>query len=142
MQRLTPRIVYIVIASIVSTAFALLTPPFQVPDEVAHYYRAETLALGGGHDIPASSRDFVAATYMSIAGLPQHYDAAKLASAKRIERSPAVVRVRFPSQYTFVPYIPQTAAMLIARVIHLRPFRAFYLGRLFNAACTIALVSF
>jgi len=31
----------------ISLAVALLTPPFQVPDEIAHYYRSCAIAHGG-----------------------------------------------------------------------------------------------
>ena len=62
-MRLTPLHLYLLLGTIGSFAFAILTPPFQVPDEVAHYYRAESIASGG---VPTSSRDFVFTTCGSV----------------------------------------------------------------------------
>jgi uncharacterized membrane protein len=49
--------------------------------------------------------------------------------------------VRFPTQYTPVPYAPQTIAAMVMYALKLRPFVVFYLGRLLNLAVALALMA-
>ena len=41
-----PANAFLVIAAVVGLAFCVITPPFQVPDEVVHFYRAYQISEG------------------------------------------------------------------------------------------------
>ena len=46
LSALTPRRVFLVSAVLGGAAFIVTTPPFQVPDEPAHFYRAYSVSEG------------------------------------------------------------------------------------------------
>lgn len=140
-------------AFLTALTFVFLTPPFQVPDEVSHYWRARALAIGRaggvardgrvGSSIPHDAKTLVATTWDT---LPEgvRYDRNRLAAAGRLkaERKPYTF-MRIPSVvYTPVPYLPQSLMAVITDALHVRPLIAFYLGRLslllFTAIVAIA----
>jgi uncharacterized membrane protein len=143
---------YAAIALPVALLFAFVTPPFQTPDEVAHYWRASAIASGElrapmvngrpGAVIPAANRDLVAALWMELAGTPTKYDRSKLQNARQLRTSSETVRVLFPAFYTPVPYLPQASALLVGRWLDARPLFAFYAGRLANAIAGVLLIVF
>ena len=133
--------VALVAALLTAVAFALLTPPFQVPDEVSHYWRSRALAIGRtggvspdgrvGDSVPLEAKGLVAATWSELdAGTP--YDPNRLVSARRVRVQPRpLVFVRIPSVvYTPAPYLPQTSATWITDLLRVQPLVAFYIGRL------------
>ncbi|HEX7833069.1 MAG TPA: DUF2142 domain-containing protein, partial [Thermoanaerobaculia bacterium] len=137
-------------------SFAAVTPPFQAPDEVGHYWRACALARGtvlpsmeGGRPsalIARGERDLVAVLWVGTVG--QSGEAAKVGTARlhdaqRVElHNDEPVRVMFPAQSTAFAYVPQAAVCWIGKQLDIRPLYSFYLGRLANVACVIALLAF
>jgi uncharacterized membrane protein len=131
-------------------AFTFITPPFQVPDEIGHFWRAETIAYGT--IVPRMSpTGAVGEVPKDVAGLVQvfwrptgdvHITRDDFHRARWLRvggESP--VAVRFPAGYTPVPYVPQIAAALIGRFTHAIPLVTFYLGRLLNALAFLALAA-
>lgn len=148
-----PHVAFAVIASLAGVAYTFVTPPFQVPDEVGHYWRAASIGegviapgttpRGSASELPKGVRDFVAATWFESGGnaeskfQPERWSAAwKI----RLEKDRPVL-VLFPALYTPLPSAATAAAYAIGSVLQLRPFLTFYLGRLANLALYVALVS-
>jgi uncharacterized membrane protein len=137
-------------AAILGIAYAILTPPFNVPDETFHFWRPLVIAHGqlmpqrrGAPDagtIPLGAQNFVFVMWWQRT--PQGKMTRELLrvaaqSPPEIERPK---EVRFPTQYTPVPYAPQTIAAMAMYALKLRPFIVFYLGRLLNLAAALALM--
>jgi len=118
------------VALLFGAAFALLTPPFQVPDEIAHYYRACAIAHGGfwppvkgGHGysaVPIGEREFI--------------------SSRDVPFVAEKAYVKYPLLFSPLPYLPQAAGCAIGDALHLRPLYTFYLARLMNLLCSLAIV--
>jgi hypothetical protein len=120
----------LIVALLFGAAFALLTPPFQVPDEIAHYYRACAIAHGGfwppvkgGHGytaVPIGEREFI--------------------SSRDVPFVAEKAYVKYPLLFSPLPYLPQAAGCAIGDALHLRPLFTFYLARLMNLLCSLAVV--
>lgn len=124
---------------------AVVTPPFQAPDEPSHFYRAYRVSegrldlipppQGAGVDLPAS-----VLTVTELRGdLPFHPEK-KIApetilGAFRIPLEPdRRVPAWFPNtlQYPFVPYVPQALGIALGRLFGAPPLVLLYLARLGN----------
>ena len=133
---------------------ALVTPPFQAPDEPAHFYRAYRLSEGRLDLIPPKSTGVdLPASVVEITGLrgdlPFHPER-KIApetilAAFRIplepdRREPAW----FPNtlQYPFVPYVPQALGIALGRLFGAPPLVLLYLARLANLIAGTLMVVF
>jgi len=145
---------FVIIGLCAVVLFTFITPPFQVPDEVGHFWRA--LSISRGDVFPRVERAG------AVAKVPQGYATIVFVFWKptagaqdvkitwpQFQTSPFVriedekrATITFPAGYTPVPYTPQIVAALITRVIQARPVITFYLGRLFNAIAYIALIAF
>lgn len=124
---------------------AVVTPPFQVPDEPAHFYRAYRVsegrldlippAEGVGVDLPES---ILAVTDLN-GGLPFHPER-KIApeTIRAAFRIPLAPDRRAPAwlpntlQYPFVPYVPQALGIALGRLFGASPLVLLYLARLMN----------
>lgn len=133
-----------------------VTPPFQVPDEPAHLYRAWSVAEGKlviprgqgpvGAELPASLPRLAWALTGDLPGNPE-------AKIKRREilawldspLDPAErIFVGFPNTalYTFVPYVPQAVAFGAGRILDAPPLASFYGARLANLLVSTLLIAF
>jgi uncharacterized membrane protein len=141
---------YAAIALPVAIAFAFLTPPFQSPDEVAHYWRATAISRGqlvstqvGGRPtavISRDARDLVATLWMELAGTNVKFDRSKFQAARQLRPSQETVRVSFPAFYTAMPYVPQAIALWAGGLTHCPTLYAFYSGRVMNAIAGVLLI--
>lgn len=141
---------YAAIALPVAILFAFLTPPFQSPDEVGHYWRATSIAMGDlaptmvdgrpGALIPNDARDLVAVLWMEMAGKDLRFDRSKFQLAHRLQPSEERMRVSFPAFYTAVPYTPQAVALFAGRWTQRPTLVSFYAGRVMNAVFGVLLV--
>ncbi len=135
-----------------AVVYAVITPPFQVPDEVSHYWHAVSLAHGHvfhekqndrmGTYVPKSARDFVYLTWVETAGKPENkIGMARLRAANELPYEPEPVFRAFPALYTPVPYLPGTLATLVADSLHVRPLIGFYAGRIVTATVCVLLIA-
>jgi uncharacterized membrane protein len=137
---------------LLSVSYAVITPPFQVPDEVAHYWHSASLAHGHvwqvkrngrqGSYVPRSARDFVYLTWVETAGHP----AAKVGVTRRraaaqLPFEPEPVFRPFPALYTPVPYLPAALSCLVTDLLHVRALPAFYAGRVVTATASVILIA-
>ncbi len=127
-------------------ALAAVTPPFQVADENVHFFRAYKVSEGrlalapspgrNSEELPSSVREIA----KSLLGDIPFDEERKIAPGKILAgfRTPLEPEKRepvfFPStlQYTFVPYVPQAAGILLGRLFDAPPLVLLYLARLAN----------
>ena len=131
-----------------------VTPPFQVPDEPAHFFRAYQIATaaaaepgpgggGLGFMLPASLPRLV---NFCVAGVAFHPDRrlppGLLPAAWRLPLEPER-RIFLPAgsltSYTAVPYLAAAAVVAAGRLLVLPPLALLYLARLGNLAAALAL---
>lgn len=144
---------FVLVGVIAGLLFVFLTPPFQVPDEVGHYWRAVAIAEGyvlptpGGAGsfaaIPEGMRTLVFVFYRDIAGKPEmKITREQFRTAWYLPlRAGEKVEVKLPAAYTPVAYAPQVLAAGAGRLLGLRPVITFYLGRLLNLLAFVALTA-
>ncbi len=147
---MTAQRLFVVAGLCAVVAFTFITPPFQVPDEVGHFWRAESIAYGtilprmsptGAVDeLPKDLAALVHVFWKNPGNVRFTGDDFHRARWVRMEGENPVP-VRFPAGYTPVPYVPQILAALIARATHAIPLVTFYLGRLFNALAYVGIVA-
>ena len=134
---------------------ATVTPPFQVPDEPAHFYRAYRVSEGrldlipppnsAGVDLPVN----VLAITDLRGDLPFHPE-------KKIAPEAVLAAFRLPLepdrrgpawfpntlQYPFVPYVPQALGIAFGRLFGAPPLVLLYLARLANLIAGTLMVAF
>ena len=127
------------IAALFGVAFVFLTPPLQVPDEAAHYWRACAIAHGVFQPTPRFGHGFTAIPAgereLGVRG------GRPLSEFRSIPYVSERVVVRYPLFYSALPFVPQALAIAIGDTLHLRPLIAFYLGRLLNLAAALSLIA-
>lgn len=128
---------------------ALCTPPFQTPDEPAHFFRAWQIAhlqigphAGGFAD---SGADHI---WDCVAGLPHNpkvlYTKDEQKGVESAQWSGVSTYREFPNTGTgaLTGYLPQAMGILIGRAVGLGPLRTLELARLLNGAFAIAVCAF
>lgn len=145
---------FLIVALAFGLLYALLVPPFQSPDETAHFYRTAHLASGhimatktpdmrlGGH-LPKSLPNF----YQSFANLRYDYEArtnlATFQTAWQLPLHPEETDfVDFPNvgYYAPFPYLFQATVLRAFIAFDCRPMLLFYAGRLATLAVWLALI--
>lgn len=150
---MTAQRLFVVAGLSAALLFTFVTPPFQVPDEVGHFWRAVSIAhgaviprvepSGGVAQIPQGYSTLVYVFWRNTAGAPDvkiTWPQFRTSWHVRLEAEKRAT-VTFPAGYTPVPYIPQVTAAIVTRLIPTRPVITFYLGRLFNAIAYVLLVA-
>ena len=153
MPFLPPDKVFIVLAAAFGLLFVFLTPPFQVPDEPNHFYRAFQISEGQftsvkqegdiGGRVPTSLVQAVR-TYVPLIFVPG--ERMLLEDLLNSWRQPLKPDERqfasFPNtaHYSPVPYLPQALGIRIGKTFNLPPVALLCLGRIFNLACWSFLV--
>ena len=146
-ENLNPVKFFLIFATIFGLIFLFITPPFQTPDEVAHFERAYQISEGTllvqkrgstiGGLLPSSINKTILATHEpSIAGnSSEKFQLNWLRNAASIKLDPSA-RAYYDFvgtvYYTPVVYVFQSAGILIGRLANLPPVFLMYLGRLGN----------
>ena len=148
-----PEISFVWIGTIWGSMLLFVTPPFQVPDENRHFYRAYQVSEGelvgtkqndtGGGDLPKSV--IYTAEDPSHVILRFHWE-------RKYRFRDTFILLSFPLEpqdrmfvsfvsviYSPVPYVPQVLAILPARLLALPPIVMMYFGRIFNFTAWLAL---
>ncbi len=138
-----PHLFFVPFAFVCGFFYILLTPPFQVPDEENHFYRAWQISTGqlsavqidnrvGGY-VPANLVEFASAFKPLPLNPHQKITPEELCKASKIPLDPNhEVFVDFPntSYYLPVSYLPQALAIFIFGWLGFSPFFLLYLARL------------
>jgi uncharacterized membrane protein len=146
----------LILGTMGSVPLVFLTPPFQVPDEVNHFYRAYQLSefriraevqngVAGG-TLPDSLPLLVQSSVYTADGI--FYPATpapfrKTLSLAMIPLDPSNRRfIAFPRSafYSPLPYLPQMLGIALGRAFGSGPLCLFYLGRLFNCLAAVGLL--
>lgn len=135
--------------------FALVTPPFQAPDENQHYMKALALTQGRVLTEQRGAAIGVALPYAALAihahdfptdvpPTPRRFDHAQLArSAAADATRPGTAFADFPNVASYAPslYAPGAAGLKLGQALALPSLHAFYAGRIANALTGIALLA-
>ena len=133
--RFLPEWIFLIIAIPVSTVFALITPPLQVPDEGSHFFRAYEIAdfsfFNPKHSGPVSliKLDSTFGHLHFLAG--QKTSMAEIKNQIGVKLEPEKIAPFSPPEYT-LPYIPQAIGIFIGKLFNSSPLVLMYLGRIFN----------
>jgi uncharacterized membrane protein len=161
-SRRTLRRGFALVAIAFGVAYALLTPPFESPDEYNHFYRAYHVSEGGvlprrervvvgdetasmvGSDLPASLMFTAGQVPRRAPGDPPPPATREVLSRLRaIDLRPderTFTDFRNTALYAPIVYAPQALAVRIARIAEPPPIALLYAGRLGNLAfCTGAI---
>lgn len=148
-----PERVFLVVGAVFGLLFLFVTPPFQAPDEYAHFYRAFQVAQGG---LLAQRHDGVLGGWLPVSVLTTAERAAPGIAfhpekKERLEDLLALIEmplaparrsfVGFPNTACYVPflYLPQAAAIGVGRLLGLAPILLTYTGRAGNLAAWLCL---
>jgi uncharacterized membrane protein len=145
--------VYLVVALVWGIALVAVMPPFQVPDEPAHFDRAWGLAQGAflpprdfKEDLPADvwslQGDFPVGPINAPGHYPAHVGPGLWTLFKQHISPNRVANVTSVPSQNPVAYVPQAVGVEIARVTDSSPLAGFYLARLVNLLVAVALVFF
>jgi uncharacterized membrane protein len=146
---------FLIAGLLFGAVFAAVTPPFQVPDEPAHFYRAYRVSEGRLDLVPAGLREAMLPASVHRIGtdllgnLPFHNERRiaprTILAAFQVPLAPErrdLVFFANSLQYTFVPYIPQAAGIAAGRLLGAPPLALLYLGRLTNLLFGVLIVAF
>jgi uncharacterized membrane protein len=149
-----PQFFFLCIAIPVVGILVFLTPPFNVADENAHFFRSYGISLGDiaatpneklcGSEIPAS----VLATSGEMTNGIAFNPAGKISRDKILGE---FSRPLNPSELTFasypntapyspIPYFPQIVGILIGRLLEAPPIALLYVARFLNAGATLLIL--
>jgi len=150
-------VVCLVLGLLATVPLALLTPPFQVPDEGQHFFRAYAISEGdfepvvqhgeGGAMVPSSLLDLVQTFLGTRANLADRSVTPQPLAVTAGQLSVPLVPQRkefkaFPAAaYSPLGYLPQATAIAIGRALGAAPLLLLYLGRLANAFIAIGVLS-
>jgi uncharacterized membrane protein len=142
--------VYLAVALIWGVALVVLMPPLQVPDESAHFFRAWSITDGRVFPNAAQTETVP----RNVASLLQAFPVGPIGDTGPYEGFPTgrigpLLGAEIAGDQVTVPstvpsrnplaYLPQAAAVAVARIVHWSPLGAFYLARLFNLLAGVAL---
>ena len=145
---------FFLVASLVTGLVHLLvTPPFQAPDEAAHFFRAWRVADGRLDLLPGRERATIDVPAALLRAGEALYGAPPFRAARRISFGDLRQAARVPVgharepvyvpntlQYTFVPYAPQAAGIALARAGGSSALGALYAARLGNLVVATLLI--
>jgi len=152
---LSPPAFFLAVALAAGVPLAFYSPPFQVPDEPAHFLRAYAVSEGRllarnregrtGDALPVSLAELVARTSAGIPGHPdRRIDRAALAAARELDLRPEErAFLAFPSAalYSPLPYAPQALGIALGRAAGAGPLALLRLARLANLLAAALLVA-
>lgn len=153
----SPTRFFIIVATFFGLLFIILTPPFQAPDEQAHFLRAYQVSelnfvvddigdQAGGHLPVEFKKIFAVTNEPNIAFRPNlKYDIQNTKKALTItdDESPEREFYEFSSTSAYSPlsYLPQSLGILVAKALQLPLLMSMYAGRLGNLIAWVGLMT-
>ena len=145
MENIRPEVFFLIAAILFGGIFVFLIPPFQVPDEIAHFHRA--YAISEGHVI-MERRDGVTGALMPTSlqaitsvseNLPFHpearQDRTRLRTMMAMPLDPTertFIVVTGAANYAPIPYLPHLIGIWIGRLIGMPVLGVFWTARIFG----------
>ena len=141
--RVAPERAFLAFALAGGAAMLVVTPPFMVPDEPAHFYRSWQVSSMNifkvKDEIPAGLTEFTAICNRMQFSTHEKTTAAEILALGKTRIDPSK-RTAVVTPDHIVPYIPQALGIGIGRILGLSPLMLFYLGRLFNLLAAVVLI--
>ncbi|HNY03136.1 MAG TPA: DUF2142 domain-containing protein, partial [Bacteroidales bacterium] len=141
--RIKPERAFLAFAVPFGLLFLVLTPPFMVPDEPVHFYRAYQVSEFNFYklhnDFPSSLVELGAICNRMQFSTHEKTTRREILSLGDIRLNPGKRTSLTVPDYTF-PYLPQAAGIALGRMAGLTPLWMFYLGRFFNLALSLFLL--
>ncbi len=150
-----PEVAFWRLGLVFGLLFLVITPPFQVPDEWWHFYRAYHLAEGKvfairldppavGAPLPHSLDETVTEVVGKIPGNSQEKQSVDKVVANLIRPldrwwDRRFTDFRMTAYYSPVPYLPQAIGMRLGIILNLSPLGLAYAGRLANLLTALLL---
>lgn len=150
---LRPHLAFAVLALIFGSSFIITTPPFQVPDEAAHFYRTFSLAeFDVAQDVQGTlTGDVLPASLDSAAAI---FNYLKFVPANKVPEGQIGAAMQIPldagkrkfmqvsaGNYIYPCYFPQLPAVWIGKILRLNVLHILYLGRFFALLFYVFLVA-
>jgi uncharacterized membrane protein len=146
---------FLVAGLVYGLVFVFATPPFQVPDEPAHFYRAYAVSEGNpsarigdgglGAVLPASLEELGIGLKGDLPFYPERRIAPEtILRALRVpleEERRRFTDYRTSAQFTPVPYLPQAAGIAMARWLGAPALYLLYAARLANLLAATVLIA-
>jgi uncharacterized membrane protein len=154
LKELTPQGFFLGAALVGGLVLVFLTPPFQVPDEPAHFFRAFSVSEGRlfvrvvnrvpGERLPASLHRVVEVLIDEVPFHPENkVRPGSWRKARAIELQPEhrrYLQLTSAAQYSAFPYLPQAAAVAVGCWFGASPLTLLFLARLANMFVAVALI--
>jgi uncharacterized membrane protein len=154
LHNLTPQGFFLGAGLFGGLVLVFLTPPFQVPDEPAHFFRAYSVSEGTffvrivnripGERLPASLHRLVEVLIDEVPFHPENkIRPGSWRKARAIELEPGqrkYLQFRSAAQYSAFPYLPQAAGVAVGRWFGASPLTLLFLARLANLFAAVALI--
>ncbi len=151
-------LLYLIVGMLGVVPLVLITPPFQVPDEHQHFFRAYQLSelgwrgevvLGKAGGFLPSSLAELAERFLGSRDLHSWWNVnssplAEIFAATSIPLEPTrrgFIAFSAAAIYSPLPYLPQAAAIAIGREMGLGPLGLFYSARLANGLVALLIVA-
>jgi uncharacterized membrane protein len=152
---LSPYRLYLLVGGITALLLCFLTPPFEVPDEPQHFYRAYQLSTGELWGIVQDGKTG-GVLPSSLPELVEHFLGTRVSHTDRplrphpwtdtwsqIARPLEPERrefVEFGGSATYPPlgYLPQALVVFVMRTLRAPPLLDLYVGRFVNALIAVA----
>jgi uncharacterized membrane protein len=150
---LTPQRLLLALGLAGGLLLVFVTPPFQVPDEPAHFLRIYQVATAAaavrradgvlGFEMPESLPRLADLCVAGLVNHPElHLPPGTLGAAWRLPLAPerrAWLPATKLSQHSPFPYLAAAAAVALGRLLALPPLALLYLARLGNLAAALAI---
>lgn len=143
--KIKPEVFFVFVATLFGLVFLIITPPFQSPDEINHFYRAYQISEG---HLKAVQQDNRVGGYIPQSLIQSTQPFLNLCFNKHVKTNFETIAkqldtpldagnkvfIDFPntSMYNPVSYIPQSVSIFILRKFDLPPLYLFYGARLFS----------
>lgn len=148
LDKLKPEKLFFILALIFGLAFTFITPPYMAPDENRHFFRAYSISEGKLFASTASLPNNLWWPHVITGDLRSHPERkikpSDLLGIWNIPLQPDYkISMVFTatSSYGLVAYGPQTAGILLGRLLGFNPLPLTYLARLFNLLFWIFLIT-
>ena len=121
-----PEIIFLLIGLVMGILMLFVSPPFSVPDEIAHFHRAMEIANG----------NFYTPSDYEITEMDVKYsETEQFEDIKNIAGHPHYI-----SGYSFIMYVFSAIGIKLAWFISDNPYLAFYIARFFNLFMWLAMI--
>ena len=145
-----PENIYFLISLIFGILLVFITPPYQIPDERAHFYRANQIAEGEFFypegKIISSVIDFTAEISQFDLNFKPHNKISKIALVDELFRplnkeSKVVFKDTKTNNYSALNYLPQAVGIVIGKVLNFSPYKLTLVSRIINLVTGIFLTT-